>query len=257
VISHVRRPRAMRTGRRGDTTEVVGFGAFATPSLASDIDVPDSAPVRPGNGTGVKTVLRNISGLVAYAIPATDGDLGRVEDYIIDDETSHVRRPVVDTGKWLPGRSVLISPHWIKRGAWHEAKVIGDLSRDELEGSLEFDPLQPVSGDPRRTVPQQSVGAVVPLHVGVVTLDGEGTDGTVCWRGPAPGCQPGWQAYCGYEPVADRHRAARNRLRRRRTRPGCLSPSATLRRRAVSLEISACPGCGTTPRRWPHPPPAR
>lgn len=91
--------------------------------------------------------LRSTRAVTGYHIHATDGDLGRVEDYIIDDETWHVRFLVVDTGNWLPGRSVLISPHWIKSVEWEEAKVIVDLSREEIKGSPEFDPYQPVSAD--------------------------------------------------------------------------------------------------------------
>jgi len=49
-----------------------------------------------------------------YHIHANDGDIGHVEDYIIDDGSWLVRFMVVATGSWLSGRSVLISPHWIK-----------------------------------------------------------------------------------------------------------------------------------------------
>jgi uncharacterized protein YrrD len=91
--------------------------------------------------------LRSTRSVAGYQLHATDGDLGHVVDYIIDDETWQVRFLVVDTANWLPGRRVLISPQWIKSVEWGEAKVIVDLSREEIKGSPEFDPLQPVSVD--------------------------------------------------------------------------------------------------------------
>lgn len=91
--------------------------------------------------------LRSTRSVAGHHLHATDGDLGQVEDYIIDDETWRVRFLVVNTGSWLPGRSVLISPHWITSVEWGESKVIVDLSREAIKGSPQFDPLQPVSVD--------------------------------------------------------------------------------------------------------------
>lgn len=91
--------------------------------------------------------LRSTASVTGYHMHATDGDLGHVADFIIDDETWHLRFLVVDTGSWLPGRKVLVSPHWIESVAWDESKVIVDLSREEIKGSPGFDPLQPVSAD--------------------------------------------------------------------------------------------------------------
>jgi hypothetical protein len=43
-------------------------------------------------------------------IHAEDGDIGSVDRLLFDDERWTVRHIVVDTGKWLSGRQVLISP---------------------------------------------------------------------------------------------------------------------------------------------------
>ena len=51
-----------------------------------------------------------ISSMIGYAIRATDGDLGKVEEFYFDDETWKIRYIVVETGNWLSGRKVLISP---------------------------------------------------------------------------------------------------------------------------------------------------
>ena len=91
--------------------------------------------------------LRSTRIVTGYHIAATDGDIGHVEDFITDDESWALRFLVVDTRNWLPGRRVLICPHWIKRVEWIGAKVVVDLSRDVIKGSPEFDPQQPLSAD--------------------------------------------------------------------------------------------------------------
>ncbi len=50
------------------------------------------------------------SALKGYAVEATDGRIGTVEDFLFNDLTFKVRWLVVDTGNWLPGRKVLIHP---------------------------------------------------------------------------------------------------------------------------------------------------
>jgi uncharacterized protein YrrD len=91
--------------------------------------------------------LRSTRAVAGYHIHATDGAVGHVEDYIVDDESWILQFLVVDTANWLPGRKVLISPHWISNVDWDKSEVIVDLSREGVKGSPEFDPLQPVSAD--------------------------------------------------------------------------------------------------------------
>jgi PRC-barrel domain protein len=57
-------------------------------------------------------MLRRVSELKQFTLGATDGDLGigSVRDVYFDDRTWTVRYIVVDTGNWLPGRHVLVSP---------------------------------------------------------------------------------------------------------------------------------------------------
>ena len=55
-------------------------------------------------------MLRTAGNLKGVTIEAMDGDIGSVQDLHFDDQTWTVRYVVVDTGTWLPGRQVLISP---------------------------------------------------------------------------------------------------------------------------------------------------
>ena len=67
--------------------------------------------------------LRGTHAVSGYTIHAKDGDLGHVEDFIVDDETWVIRYLIVNTGNWWPGKKILVSPEWIKRVSWSESKV--------------------------------------------------------------------------------------------------------------------------------------
>jgi len=82
--------------------------------------------------------LHNTSDVNGYDIEASDGEIGDVKDFIIDDENWAIRYLIVDTGGWLPGKKVLIAPQWIERVSWEDSKVFVNLSRDAIEHSPEF-----------------------------------------------------------------------------------------------------------------------
>lgn len=52
--------------------------------------------------------------LVGYPIDAEDGKIGKVKDFLFDDEKLAVRYMVADTGGWLSNHLVLISPRHLK-----------------------------------------------------------------------------------------------------------------------------------------------
>jgi sporulation protein YlmC with PRC-barrel domain len=60
-------------------------------------------------------VLHKTSELRGYHIRATDGEIGHVEDFLLDDGGQTVRYLVVDTSNWIGGRSVLIGTTAIER----------------------------------------------------------------------------------------------------------------------------------------------
>ena len=87
---------------------------------------------------------RDVTG---HHIQAADGEIGHVEDFIIDENSWAIRYLVVDTRNWLPGKRVLIAPKWIERVNWSESKVFINLSRLAVEKAPEFLPHSPLSRD--------------------------------------------------------------------------------------------------------------
>ena len=60
--------------------------------------------------------LRSSRAVTGYHIQATDGDIGHVEDFLVDDHSWAIRYMIVDTTNWWPGKKVLVAPAWIAAG---------------------------------------------------------------------------------------------------------------------------------------------
>jgi uncharacterized protein YrrD len=82
--------------------------------------------------------LRSTRDVDGHHIQAKDGEVGHVEDFIIDDDTWAIRYLVVDTRNWLPGKRILISPRWIERVSWDQKMVYVSLTRESIKQSPEF-----------------------------------------------------------------------------------------------------------------------
>jgi len=90
-------------------------------------------------------MLRSIKQLYGNKLGASDGEIGHVKDFYFDDQNWAIRYVVVDTGSWLPGRQVLISPRSL--GCLDQAdKVLrADLTRKQIEDSPSIELHKPVS----------------------------------------------------------------------------------------------------------------
>jgi hypothetical protein len=82
--------------------------------------------------------LRSMHDVDGHHIQASDGDIGHVDDFIIDDDVWAIRYLVIDTRNWWPGKKVLIAPRWIERVSWNELKVFLNLPRETIKQSPEY-----------------------------------------------------------------------------------------------------------------------
>ena len=90
-------------------------------------------------------MLWNASAIKGYAIEASDGRLGTVSDFLFDDATWLVRWLVVDTGKWLSGRKVLLPPSVLGHLDEEKENFSVRLTKQEIKDSPEIDADRPVS----------------------------------------------------------------------------------------------------------------
>ena len=89
-------------------------------------------------------MLQSIKQLYGNKLGASDGDIGRVKDFYFDDQNWAVRYVVADTGSWLPGRQVLISPHAFPEGFRGNSMQV-NLTRKQIENSPSIESHKPVS----------------------------------------------------------------------------------------------------------------
>jgi hypothetical protein len=94
--------------------------------------------------------LRSAREVMAYRIEASDGQIGHVEDLILDDEAAdrglwEFRYLVVDTRTWLPGRKVLVAPSWAEEVRYADGRISFALSREQINNSPEYTPDAPIN----------------------------------------------------------------------------------------------------------------
>lgn len=88
-------------------------------------------------------MLHRAKEIQGYPLRARDGEIGKVKEFYFDDQHWVVRYLVVDTGGWLAGRRVLISPHAVS-GEIKDAIPI-HLTRQQVEKSPSPESDLPVS----------------------------------------------------------------------------------------------------------------
>jgi len=89
-------------------------------------------------------MLRSVKQLYGDKLGASDGEIGQVKDFYFDDQNWMVRYLVADTGSWLPGRQVLISPHAFPEG--FRGKILRvNLTRKQIEDSPSIESHKPLS----------------------------------------------------------------------------------------------------------------
>jgi hypothetical protein len=82
--------------------------------------------------------LRSTHDVTGHHVQASDGEIGHVVDFIIDEDNWSIRYLIVDTKNWWPGKHVLISPEWIDRVSWDDHKIFVKVTREAVRQSPEY-----------------------------------------------------------------------------------------------------------------------
>jgi hypothetical protein len=120
-------------------------------------------------------MLLKANAVMKSRVNANDGDVGKVVDILFDDQRWVARYMVVETGKWLESRRVLVSPASLARVKGEIGVVHANLSREQIRHCPDVDTEQPVS---------RQYEAAHALHYG----HGDYWSGPQLWgRVPSPG----------------------------------------------------------------------
>ena len=90
-------------------------------------------------------MLQSIKQLYGNKLAALDGDIGHVKDFYLDDENWVVRYLVADTGSWLTGRLVLLTPHAFGKLDQDEKTLHIKLHKKKIQDSPSIESHKPVS----------------------------------------------------------------------------------------------------------------
>lgn len=90
------------------------------------------------------THLRSAAAVQGYHLHATDGDIGHVADFLIEDLDWSIIYLVADTTNWWPGKKVLIAPTLVQSITWSDSKVVLAVTRQAVRDSPPYDPTKPV-----------------------------------------------------------------------------------------------------------------
>jgi len=121
-------------------------GAFGAPTM-QPYPLPPTEPVEVAEleQQSSDNHLRGFREVKTYGVRAVDGDIGRIEDFIVDDTQWGLKMFVIDTGHWLRGKQVLLATEWIEKISYDEKRVVVNLKRATIEDSPEYDPATPVN----------------------------------------------------------------------------------------------------------------
>jgi hypothetical protein len=90
-------------------------------------------------------MLIKAKAMVDYKLDSLDGEIGKVKEFYFDDRHWAIRYLVADTGNWLTGRQVLISPYALEGVMKEEQKIAVDLTKKQIEDSPSLESDKPVS----------------------------------------------------------------------------------------------------------------
>jgi hypothetical protein len=120
----------------GSYLGMVGFsGGMASPEVMQRARELDNAQRKNDD-----TALRSIEEVTGYHVHASDGEIGHIADFLVEDDDWSVHYLVVDTKNWWPGKKVLISPLSVRKIVWEDRVVNLGANRQKVKDSPDYDP---------------------------------------------------------------------------------------------------------------------
>ncbi|WP_428486301.1 PRC-barrel domain-containing protein [Rhodopila sp.] len=130
-----------------------GMGAIASPLSAPAYF--GTAAVQEAERGGTDTDegdphLRSIAEVTGYHVHATDGDIGHIQDILVDSASWGIRYLIVDTSNWWFGQHVLVSPYAVKGVDWPDRHVRLAIARGRVKSSPPWNPAQVIDNEYER-----------------------------------------------------------------------------------------------------------
>lgn len=116
-----------------------GLGSYPGMLTAEDRIEGDMAARWTAPDTASDVHLRSARVVIGNHVHGSDGEIGHVQDLLVDDHSWAIRYLVVNTSNWWLGHRVLLSPRWVDAVTWPERIVTVGLTRDAISHGPPYD----------------------------------------------------------------------------------------------------------------------
>ena len=127
----------------GSYMDIMGYGGFLGGSLAPAPTAESMSREKEIDDAQRKKndpTLRSAKKVTGYHIHARDGEIGHVEDFLVEDDDWSIHYLVVDTKNWWSGNKVLISPISVRAIQWADRTISLNVDRQKVKDSPSYDP---------------------------------------------------------------------------------------------------------------------
>jgi hypothetical protein len=114
------------------------WGRYDQPGGETTTKDTEAAEHGKRHGSERKSHLRSAREVRGYRIVSVDGQVGHLDNFLMEVENWAIRYLVVNTGKWLSKHEVLLTPKLVDRVIWAEAQVNVNASKDLVDGAPEY-----------------------------------------------------------------------------------------------------------------------
>jgi len=90
-------------------------------------------------------MFRSLEDVIDVAVHATDGEIGKVRNFLFDDQSWRIRYLVVAVGSWFSRRDAIIAVTALEQPNWENKIFRTRLTRDQVRHSPDIDSEKPVS----------------------------------------------------------------------------------------------------------------
>jgi hypothetical protein len=116
-----------------------GFGGYGVDRTERERELESYLSAERARHRNDDPHLRSCNEVTNYYLHATDGDIGHVSGFLVDDQTWAIRYLIIDTSNWWLGNKVLLAPHWISSVRWGDRTVSVDVSREFIKHAPVYD----------------------------------------------------------------------------------------------------------------------
>lgn len=111
-----------------------GMGPFPILDTLPDQVAGEAISAHPSEAPG-DPHLRSTLAVDGYQIQASDGPIGQVSDFMLDDQSWSIRQLVVTTGSWFSGKKVVIPTSFVERVSFTESRFFLNMTQASVAES--------------------------------------------------------------------------------------------------------------------------